>query len=84
MNTTLIIMLFLVVFVAVADVLLIWKKGKQASISAHIIRYSKKYPSIPFLLGFVCGHLFWSMDTNDWKLPEKMLDVGTSRSSSTH
>ena len=64
-------MLFLVVFIAAYDFYIIYKKGKKESISAWIIRLSHKYPSIPFLLGFVCGHLFWSMDTNDWKIVEK-------------
>lgn len=62
------VILGLVVFIAAYDFYIIYKEGKKESISAWIIRLSHKYPSIPFLLGFVCGHLFWSMDTADWKI----------------
>jgi hypothetical protein len=62
MNLTIAFIIFLVVIVAVFDVYIIAKKGKQESISAHIIRISHKYPSITFLLGFLCGHLFWRMN----------------------
>lgn len=54
--------------IIIFDVFIIIKKGKYYSISAAIIRASHKYPSIPFLLGFVCGHLFWSMNTQDWSI----------------
>ena len=66
MSITLIFIALLVAAIAIFDVWVILKKGKQESISAYIIRYSHKYPSIPFLLGFLCGHLFWSMNTADW------------------
>lgn len=67
----------LILAIVVFDVFIIKKKGKQASISAYIIRGSKKYPAffIPFsaLFGFVCGHLFWSMDTFDWATKETII-----------
>lgn len=66
MNTTLIFIAIIVVSIVVFDYWVIWKKGKKESISAHIIRASHDYPLIPFLLGIVCGHLFWSMNNNDW------------------
>lgn len=54
---------------AMVDVIIIWRKGIKASISATLIRRSYKYPMIPFLIGmivgFVCGHLFWRMNTLD-------------------
>lgn len=61
MNLTMAFIVFLVVIIAVFDVYIIAKKGKEESISAHLIRASHKFPSIPFLIGFVCGHLFWRM-----------------------
>lgn len=64
---TLVFVLLIVFIIAVFDIYVILKKGKYHSISAFIIRSSRQYPSIPFLIGFVCGHLFWSMDTSDWK-----------------
>lgn len=60
---------FTVLSIVAFDVWIIVKKGKKESISAHIIRYSHKYPSVPFILGFVAGHLFWSMNPSDWQLP---------------
>lgn len=65
MNITLGFIILLVVSVAVFDVFIIAKKGKTESISAHIIRMSHKYPSISFLIGFLCGHLFWRMSDVD-------------------
>ena len=66
------------VIIAVYDVWIIKKKGKQASISADIIRMSKKLPAIVFLigllLGFIFGHLFWSMDTFDWMPVDKIIE----------
>jgi hypothetical protein len=58
----------LIAAIVIFDIFIIMKKGKYHSISAFIIRASHKYPSVPFLLGFVCGHLFWSMDTSDWSV----------------
>jgi type III secretory pathway component EscT len=68
-NLTILFILTLVVAIAVFDVYIIFKKGKYESISAHIIRASHRHPSIPFLIGFVAGHLFWSMDTASWSIP---------------
>lgn len=69
MNLTVIFIFVIVFAIAVFDIYIIYKKGKYESISAHIIRASHKHPSIPFLLGFVAGHLFWSMDTASWSIP---------------
>jgi len=69
MNITIAFVILLVLIIAIFDFWIIAKKGKYESISAHIIRASHKYPSIPFLIGFVCGHLFWSMNTLDWSMP---------------
>lgn len=64
------------VIILIADVYLIKKKGKQASISAYVIRGSKKYPMLVFAFGFILGifggHLFWSMDTFDWALEDEL------------
>ena len=67
MNLTLIFIFSTIVAIAVFDIWVIAKKGKQESISAHIIRASHKHPSIPFIAGYVCGHLFWKMyDVSVW------------------
>ena len=61
MNITIIFMTGLIAAIAVFDVWVIANKGKQESISAHLIRLSHKHPSIPFLIGFVAGHIWWRM-----------------------
>lgn len=64
--------LLVVLVVAAFDFWIIWKKGKQASVSAWIIRYSKSYPIFPLLLGIVVGHLTWSMSDFDWMQEEEL------------
>lgn len=64
---------FVIVIIAVYDFYIIYKKGKYYSISAWIIRHSKKYPIFPFIMGVICGHLFWSMDTKDWSQKPKQI-----------
>jgi len=54
------------ILITVYDVWIIVKKGKQASVSAWFISYSKKYAMIPFGIGILCAHLFWSMSDFDW------------------
>jgi len=51
--------------VVVFDVWVIWKKGKQESISAYIIRGSYKYPLVTLIVGILIGHLYWSMPTEN-------------------
>lgn len=34
-------------------------KGHDATISIQIWGWSSRWPVIPFVSGFVCGHLFW-------------------------
>jgi hypothetical protein len=51
----------MVASIAIFDFYIIFSEGATESISAYIIRWSKEYPSIPFLTGFVAGHLFWRM-----------------------
>jgi len=65
MNLTVLIIVTTAIFLAIFDVYIIAKKGKQESISAHIIRGSKKYPLVVLLFGILLGHLFWSMNTED-------------------
>lgn len=73
MNLTALFILLLVVAITIFDVWIIWKKGKYESISAHIIRGSKKYPLLTLILGVVLGHLFWSMDSFDY-LPKEEIE----------
>jgi hypothetical protein len=61
---TVIFILIVGVAIAVFDLYIIQVGGKEASISQTIILWSYEYPSVTFLLGFVCGHLFWRMRSN--------------------
>lgn len=65
MSITLVFIVTLVLLIAVFDVWVIYKKGKQESISAYLIRGSREYPLIVFLCGIVAGHVLWSMKTED-------------------
>lgn len=57
--------LAVIILIAVYDVYIIAKKGKRDSISAYIIRASRKYVIVPLAAGFLLGHIFWSMNTED-------------------
>jgi len=61
MKITKVFTLILLVIIAVFDGWIMAKGGTEASISHLIITASYKYPMIPFLLGILCGHLFWRM-----------------------
>ena len=72
MNTTIVFLIFFVILGVLFDVYIIAKKGKQESISAHIIRGSKEYPLLVLCFGVLLGHLAWSMDTFDWMEKDKL------------
>ena len=72
MTETDIFILITLVAIGVFDFYVIIRRGKQASISAWFIRNSKKHPSIAFLMGFVMGHLFWSMSEFSYTPKEEM------------
>lgn len=59
-NLTKNIMIAIVLLLIAYDVLAIVYGGVEATISHITLNYSKEYPIIPFAVGVVCGHLFWS------------------------
>ena len=61
MKKTPLFILVVLAAVVIFDFYIVFDEGSTESISAYIIRWSKEYPSISFLSGFVCGHLFWRM-----------------------
>ena len=63
MSLTIIFLLTTASVIIVFDVYIIAKKGKSESISAYVIRGSKKYPLLVLAFGILLGHLFWSMPT---------------------
>ena len=64
MSKTVIFILVMVTAIIVFDFYIVFEEGAIESISAYIIRWSYNYPSIPFLTGFIAGHLFWRMTDN--------------------
>jgi hypothetical protein len=50
----------IVLAIAIYDIYVLWKDGVKSTISVRILNWSIKYPVIPFVFGFVMGHLFWS------------------------
>ena len=75
MSWTSIFLIVAVVAIVIFDVYVIMKKGKAESISAYIIRGSKKYPLLVLLTGIVLGHLFWSMSPLDWMYREDAVNL---------
>lgn len=75
MNITILFIICTALAIAIFDVWVIIKHGKQESVSAHIIRGSKKYPLLVLLFGIVLGHLFWSMRTDDIYYNTKCVEV---------
>ena len=61
MSKTVVFIFLMVTQIFLFDVYIIGKAGASESISAYLIRWSHEYPSIPFLVGFIMGHLFWRM-----------------------
>jgi peptidoglycan/LPS O-acetylase OafA/YrhL len=49
-----------VVLAAAYDVIAMLQGGVQATISRRVWFWSKDMPIIPFLVGVLCGHLFFS------------------------
>ena len=78
-NLTVLFIVSCVFIVAVFDVWVILNKGKQESISAHIIRNSKNYPLIVLLFGIILGHLFWPMKTEDIYSNVKCIEMRTNK-----
>lgn len=75
MNITTLFILVTFAAIFIFDAYIIIAKGKQESISSHIIRGSKKYPLLVLLFGIVLGHLFWSMRVDDYEYNTKCIEV---------
>ena len=53
------ILLIIIVLILVWDGYLQYKGGDENTISVRLMRISKQYIVIPFLAGFLSGHLFF-------------------------
>lgn len=65
MDVTVVFIVAIAIIIAVYDFYIIAKKGKHHSVSAVLIRWFRDYPVITFMFGLLCGHLLWSMRTED-------------------
>lgn len=63
-KVTQIVICIALVGLIIYDVIAIVQGGTEASISSIIITYAYKMPMMPFMVGFLMGHLFWRMRTN--------------------
>lgn len=50
----------LVAVIIIFDVLQLMRSGANATISSVLLIAAKRWPAIPFALGVVAGHLFFS------------------------
>lgn len=60
----------ILIIIALGLALEVWalmNKKPNDTISETIWRVSFKYPLVPFLAGYLCGHLFWpSVSVMEW------------------
>lgn len=59
LNLTDFVIIFFVVFALALDGWGAYKAGQPVTASFRIAVWSRKWPLIPFLIGFVAGHLVW-------------------------
>lgn len=65
---TRIIILLIVAVIAVWDFYLFWQinwngvqEAQNATFSVILYESSRRWPVIPFVFGFLCGHVFWQV-----------------------
>jgi len=73
MSLTLWVMLIVTFGLIIFDVYIIVRDGEFESISAYVIRGSKRYPLVVLAFGILLGHLFWSMDSFKWMPKEELV-----------
>ena len=55
---TFIVIIILAVLIALYDLFALWRWGIEGTISVVVLEASRRWPAIPFGLGFLMGHLF--------------------------
>ena len=60
-HVTRMLIVFIILVVALWDCYVLYQGQQQATFSVVIYESSKKWPVIPFVLGFLCGHIFWQV-----------------------
>jgi hypothetical protein len=58
-NLTYYVIISTIALLAGYDIVAINNGGVDASISVMLYTWACSYPIIPFVLGGLCGHLFW-------------------------
>jgi hypothetical protein len=61
MTLTTIILALGAFLLACYDIVVAVSLGPSATLSAVLYKLSQRYPVIPFVIGFVLGHIFWSI-----------------------
>lgn len=74
MSETVIFLIIIALAMIIFDIYIIVKKGARESISAYVIRGSKKYPLLVLCFGVLLGHLFWSMSSFDYLPKEELIE----------
>jgi len=56
-----------IILAGLVDLIFVLVGGSGETLSYEFWIVSKKYPAIPFALGFLCGHLVWQYDPDSIK-----------------
>jgi len=71
MNTgkrlTFIVVIIVAVLLGAYDLYALWRWGIGGTISVVVLEASKRWPAIPFGLGFLMGHLFAGITVKEGK-----------------
>lgn len=59
MGTSLLVFLISMGALAIFDIVQVFRAGVDNTISVQMYQASKKNPVIPFLVGYLAGHLTW-------------------------
>ena len=60
-HVTRMLVVFIVAVVAAWDVYVIYQGQQEATFSVVLYESSRRWPVIPFVFGFLCGHVFWQI-----------------------
>ena len=62
---TRLIIFFVAVVVVIWDAFLMFKGHTDATFSVVLYESARKWPVIAFVVGFLCGHVFWQVYPKD-------------------
>ncbi len=63
-SITKVLILLIVLLVVLWDAYVIFIGHQEATFSVILYESARRWPIISFVLGLVCGHLFWQVYTN--------------------